>query len=810
MLEVTNPADGTKLHSVATGSGTSAVANITPLTELVTSRLLGQDPLAYYSALSAGNLSAKITPSGISAAQADVVLAFTGTIDTTGISNFISTHMVAATLASPASGDAQDKILDLIRLKLNSTQLSQIATLLANGTDASAIKTSVVSTVAATNTYSIGGVVSGLTGSNSVTLLNGADNTVVASGNGVFKFSTSVVYNGNYAVTVGSQPTGQTCTVGSGSGSGVVANVSNVTVTCSNITYTVSGTVSGLTSGNSVTILNNAGNATTVSANVAFAFSTPVAYSGSYAVTVGTQPIGQTCTVSRGSGSGVVANVSDLAVTCSNITYTVGGSVSGLGAGNQVTLQNNASNATTVSANGGFTFSIPVAYKGSYLVTVGTQPSGQTCTVSNGSGSGVVANIGNLTVTCSNTNTNNTQEIVGLIKVMVYANERSVGQVFNTEVIDLNGDGLEDVIIAGWSLDSTVSSRNSYIPVKILIQQMDGTLLDKSSEWFNGNDNLIYGAQRILVEDFDGDGKLDIFLGGFQDVPSHSAPSVIFWNEGGRFTRQSFDEMVWAHNVCSGDLYGTGRKDIIMGRNEVRPYTIYKNNGGRKFILDTSIANLTIDSAGACSVIKDKSTSNTAIISTNMSGGLSQSGVLYSGVVTVFDSKMNYIEKKYLPGSEEINEWNAVHDLVNIIKFDLNGDGRLDLIITDNGNFRLNKPVGKFLALVDQGNFAFSDKSREYFPTQTNDYIFGYYSKIISNGTIDSLFISNPTLQTTPALWKFEGQKFSPYLWDAISKATSADKAFVAIYKTKSGALNLLMQKMEVLGKFDFYTKRID
>ena len=98
----------------------------------------------------------------------------------------------------------------------------------------------------------------------------------------------------------------------------------------------------------------------------------------------------------------MVANVSNVSVTCSDVTHTVSGSVSGLGTGKQVTLQNNAGNSTTVSANGSFTFSTPVAYNGSYAVTVGTQPTGQTCTVSNGSGSGVVANVSNVSVTCLN------------------------------------------------------------------------------------------------------------------------------------------------------------------------------------------------------------------------------------------------------------------------------------------------------------------------------------------------------------------------------------------------------------------------
>lgn len=144
MLEVTNPADGTKLHSVATGSGTSAVANITPLTELVTSRLLGQDPLAYYAALSAGNLSSRISTAGITVAQADVVSALTGTVDAKSISNFISTPMVAATLASPNGGDALDKILDALSAKFTKTQISQLSTLLASSSSIEVAKNSLI------------------------------------------------------------------------------------------------------------------------------------------------------------------------------------------------------------------------------------------------------------------------------------------------------------------------------------------------------------------------------------------------------------------------------------------------------------------------------------------------------------------------------------------------------------------------------------------------------------------------------------------------------------------------------------------
>ena len=292
-----------------------------------------------------------------------------------------------------------------------------------------------VTVTCSTLTYTIGGTVSGLTAGQQVTLNNNGANPTTVTANGVFNFSTSVAYNGSYAVTVGTQPTGKTCTVSNGSGSGVTANVTNVTVTCSTLTYTIGGTVSGLAAGQQVTLNNNGANPTNVTANGVFNFSTSVAYNGSYAVTVGTQPTGKTCTVSNGSGSGVTANVTNVTVTCSTLTYTIGGTVSGLAAGQQVTLNNNGANPTNVTANGAFTFSTPVAFGGSYAVTVGTQPTGKTCTVANGSGSGVTANVTNVTVTCSTL----TYTIGGTVSGL--ANLQQVTLKNGTEFLTRNANG---------------------------------------------------------------------------------------------------------------------------------------------------------------------------------------------------------------------------------------------------------------------------------------------------------------------------------------------------------------------------------
>jgi len=248
--------------------------------------------------------------------------------------------------------------------------------------------------------FTVSGKLNGLApGSHVVLEDNGAD-TLSLAANGSFSFVNPVAFDATYAVTVATEPAGATCTVQHGTGAGVTANVTSIVVTCSLITFTLSGTLNGLGNGTQVTLQNNGANPLTLSADGTFTFSTPVADFGAFNVTVGTQPVEQTCSVINGQGTQVTANVTNITVTCSAFTYTIGGSVSGLGAGQQVTLDNNGGNALTVTVDGSFTFTTPVAYGGAYTVTVGTQPTGLVCLVSNGGGSSVSANVTNVGIAC--------------------------------------------------------------------------------------------------------------------------------------------------------------------------------------------------------------------------------------------------------------------------------------------------------------------------------------------------------------------------------------------------------------------------
>ena len=160
-------------------------------------------------------------------------------------------------------------------------------------------------------------------------------------------------------------------------------------------TFTIGGSVSGL--GGTVVLQQSGANNLSVSANGQFTFAGSVATGSAYAVTLLTQPTGQKCTVSSGSGT-ATANVTSVSVACVNL-YTVGGTVTGLTAGG-VVLQNNSGDDLSVTTNGAFTFATTVAGGDAYSVSVLTQPPGPDCVVSTGSGS-ATANVTNVSVVCT-------------------------------------------------------------------------------------------------------------------------------------------------------------------------------------------------------------------------------------------------------------------------------------------------------------------------------------------------------------------------------------------------------------------------
>jgi uncharacterized repeat protein (TIGR03803 family) len=247
--------------------------------------------------------------------------------------------------------------------------------------------------------FSVGGTISGLGNNAGLTLTNGIDTFAVAAGSTSFTMPTPVAFGSAYAVAVQAAPSGLTCSADNASGTMPAGNVASVVVTCSDQSYTVGGTISGLVSGGMV-LANGSDTLAVNSGALSFTMPTAVAYTSAYALTVQAQPPGLSCSVSNGAGTMGSAAVTNIAVTCSANTYTLGGTISGLAASGLVLLDNGG-DATALSAHATqFTMNTGVAYGAAYAITVQTPPTGLVCSVSNGTGTMGAADVASVSIAC--------------------------------------------------------------------------------------------------------------------------------------------------------------------------------------------------------------------------------------------------------------------------------------------------------------------------------------------------------------------------------------------------------------------------
>jgi N-acetylneuraminic acid mutarotase len=87
-------------------------------------------------------------------------------------------------------------------------------------------------------------------------------------------------------------------------------------------------------------------------------------------------------------------------VTTMTVAYSVGGTLTGLAAGNRITLSNNKVDKLTLTANGSFSFPTGMANGSAFNLAIAKLPTGQPCTQTYGAGRIHSANAIGLTVIC--------------------------------------------------------------------------------------------------------------------------------------------------------------------------------------------------------------------------------------------------------------------------------------------------------------------------------------------------------------------------------------------------------------------------
>lgn len=233
---INGAANATPYHSIATAPGT---VNVTPFTDLIVANLAGTaTPSAWFAGL-------RNTPTPLAAIGQTQVTAALAKLSTalSGLTLLSSTNPIT-TVFTPTAGNVSDDMLIALATALTKTGV-MYTSLLSNASVPSfaapvaGFGTALVTAYAGTMSgggsvvanYTVGGTVTGLTGSVMLQDSDGANLTVTA--NGAFTFPSGLTSGSPYNVTVLTQPSGQTCAVTGGSGT-ATTNVTNVVVACTN------------------------------------------------------------------------------------------------------------------------------------------------------------------------------------------------------------------------------------------------------------------------------------------------------------------------------------------------------------------------------------------------------------------------------------------------------------------------------------------------------------------------------------------------------------------------------------------------
>jgi hypothetical protein len=237
----------------------------------------------------------------------------------------------------------------------------------------------------------------------------------------------------------------------------------------------------------------------------------------------------------------------------------------------------------------------------------------------------------------------------------------------------------------------------------------NGTLINKTSQWFSGTDNVIVGTEpSVQFADFDNDGKIDIFVAPNTDTNQATGPGVLFYNNGSSFTRSNIDlSNTNAHGSAVYDLNHDGYMDIVTTGVRVafggpnRSFTVYTplNNPG---------------SGASISIADFLGNGTSTIITTDVGSNGVQNNQLYSwsrvGNDIVFQLESFLPTPRFLLPKWASYNFAGSHD-IRSLAFDFDNSGRIGAVIFSkpaltNGYWH---PYSEIQFLKNHGGGIFTD-----------------------------------------------------------------------------------------------------
>lgn len=127
---------------------------------------------------------------------------------------------------------------------------------------------------------------------------------------------------------------------------------------------------------------------------------------------------------------------------------------------------------------------------------------------------------------------------------------------------DIDGDGLDEVFMVAFETQPNTPAQYSPTGVRVFGWKA-GVFQDLTAQWLPGGLDQVGGVGDVAFGDFDGDGRLDVFLSAYTDM-DHPVQAYALMNRGTSFDRVALGEKTWEHAVASADVNGDGYADVLV------------------------------------------------------------------------------------------------------------------------------------------------------------------------------------------------------------------------------------------------------